>query len=277
MAMSAEDMFFVFEFGSPCMAKPKGRWIGISPFRKMVCDLMHFSQQVPVAIAERQMDLGPLMEARKRSAKRPAWTTIFAKGYGIVCASTPALRRCYLKFPWHRLYEHPHSIVALNVERRLDDEDVVLFCLIRAPENRELGEIEAVVRDHMVKPVEELRSHQRAMAVSRIPWPMRRLFWWCALNLFGRRRCHNYGTFSLTSVGSRGAGLLNVAPILTTAIHYGQIDEKGRVEVRLSWDHRVMDGSTLARALVDLESVLNNQIAEEIRGETIPIGLSKAA
>jgi hypothetical protein len=38
-----------------------------------------------------------------------------------------------------------------------------------------------------------------------------------------------------------------------------------------------MDGSTLARALVDLESVLNNQIAEEIRGETIPIGLSKAA
>lgn len=243
----------------------------------MVCDLMHFSQQVPVAIAERKMDLGPLFEARKKATNRPAWTTLFAKAYGMVCAANPELRRCYLKFPWHRLYEHPHSIVALNVERRLQDEDVVLFCLVRAPENRKLAEIENVVREHMEKPVQELRSHQRAMAVASIPWPLRRLFWWCALNLFGRRRCHNYGTFSLTSVGSRGAGLLGVAPILTTALHYGQIDSQGKVDVRLSWDHRVMDGSTLARALVDLEKHLNTEIAEEIRRDYQSLNVVKAA
>lgn len=259
------------------MGRSKGRWIGITPFRKMVCDLMHFSQQVPVAIAERRMNLGPLFEARKKAANRPAWTSLFAKAYGMVCANNPALRRCYLKFPWHRLYEHPHSIVALNVERRTEDEDVVLFCLIRAPENRSIREIEEKVREYMETPVDDLRSHQRAMAVAKIPWPIRRLFWWCALNLFGRRRCHNYGTFSLTSVGSRGAGLLNVAPILTTAIHYGQIDEKGCVDVRLSWDHRVMDGSTLARALVELENVLNVNIAGELDGERAVSLWAKAA
>ena len=75
--MSAKVILFLFEIGSPCMAKPKGRWIGISPFRKMVCDLMHFSQQVPVAIAERQMDLGPLLEARKRPLFLPRVMALF--------------------------------------------------------------------------------------------------------------------------------------------------------------------------------------------------------
>ena len=259
------------------MAKPTGRCVGISLFRRNVCDLMHFSQQVPVAIAERRMEISRVVQARRHALKRPAWTTIFAKAYGIVCQGYPELRRCYLKFPWTRFYEHPHSVVALNVERRLADEDVVLFCLVRAPENRPLEEIEEIVRDHMILPVEKLRTHQRALAVARIPWPLRRIFWWSALNMFGRRRSHNYGTFSLTSVGSRGAGLLNVAPILTTALHYGQIDDNGMVDVRLSWDHRVLDGSTIARSLVELERVLNEQIAREISANSDRENFSAAA
>ena len=47
------------------MAKPTGRWVGISLFRKNVCDLMHFSQQVPVAIAERRMQISRVVQARK--------------------------------------------------------------------------------------------------------------------------------------------------------------------------------------------------------------------
>ena len=129
----------------------------------------------------------------------------------------------------------------------------------------------------MILPVEKLRTHQRALAVARIPWPLRRIFWWSALNMFGRRRSHNYGTFSLTSVGSRGAGLLNVAPILTTALHYGQIDDNGMVDVRLSWDHRVLDGSTIARSLVELERVLNEQIAREISANSDRENFSAAA
>ena len=127
------------------MSKPRGRSVAISPYRQLVCDLMHFSGQVPAVCAERRMNLSELVQARAKADVRPSYTTIFAKAYGILSRDYPELRRSYLKLPWPRFYEHPHSIVALNVERRLPEEDVVLFCLVRAPENRTFQEIEAIV------------------------------------------------------------------------------------------------------------------------------------
>ena len=192
------------------------------------------------------MDLGALVAARRASAVRPSWTVLFAKAYALVGRDHPALRRCYLKYPWPHLYEHPHNIVALNVERRLPAEDIVLFCLIRCPENRSLGELDALVRRHKDAPVAELRSYRRAVSMSRIPWPLRRWVWWTALNGSGRRRCHNFGTFSVSSVASQGAGLLHVLPVLTSALHYGLFDDQGRIAVRVTWDHRVTDGAAIA-------------------------------
>jgi hypothetical protein len=246
------------------LTKAVGRWLSLSPYRRLVTDLMHFSQQVPSVVADRRMDLGPLLEARLAAPVRPSWTVLFAKAYGLLSRDYPELRRSYLKFPWPHLYEHPHSVVALNVERRLPDEDIVLFCLIRSPENRTLEELETLVRRHKEEPIETLRSYRRAVSVGRIPWPLRHWFWWSALNLFGRRRCHNFGTFSLTSVAAQGAGLLRVIPLLTSALHYGLFDEHGRLDVRITWDHRVLDGATIARVLTDLETVLNRDIVREL-------------
>jgi hypothetical protein len=189
---------------------------------------------------------------------------LFSKAFAMLGRDYPCLRQSYLKFPWGHLYEHPHNVVALNVERRLATEDVVLFCMIRSPENRPLQEMEAIVRRHKEAPVKTLRSYNRAVAVSRIPWPLRRIFWWAALNMSGRRRCHNYGTFSISSVASLGAGLQNLIPILTSSLHYGLFDEQGRLEMRLSWDHRVMDGATVARVLTDFEAVLNREMVREL-------------
>lgn len=246
------------------MSKPAGRWVSLTPYRKLVTDLMHFSAQVPSVAADRRMNLAPLAAARRARPAPPNWAVLFSKAFGMLGRDYPELRRTYMKFPWPHLYEHPHSVVALNVERRLAGEDVVLFCLIRAPENRPIDQLVEIVRRHKEDPVETLRSHQRAVAVSRIPWPARRWFWWAALNVFGKERCHNYGTFSVSSVASQGAGLLHLTPVLTSALHYGMFDEKGCLDVRLSWDHRVLDGATVARALVDLEALLNGEIAREL-------------
>ena len=180
----------------------------------------------------------------------------------------PELRRCYLKCP-QRLYEHPHNIAAVNIERRLPTEDVVLFCLIRSPENRSLEEIEAIVRYHRDEPIEKLRCYQRSVGMGRIPWPFRKWVWWSALNVFGRRRCHNFGTFSISSIASQGAGLLTLVPILTSALHYGLIDAAGRLDMRITFDHRVMDGATVARVLVDLESLLTREMVREVTGSPI--------
>lgn len=244
--------------------KPIGKWVPTSPFRQLVIDLMHFSKKVPAVAAERRMDLGALTAARQRAAVRPSWTVLFSKAFAILGRDYPELRRTYMSWPWPHFYEHPHSVVALNVERRLPGEDIVLFCLIRGPENRPVLEMESIVREHKEAPVETLRSYQRAVGVSRIPWPFRRWFWWASLNLIGRRRCHNFGTFSISSIASQGAGLLHLLPLLPCAVHYGMFEGQGALDVRLTWDHRVMDGCTAARVLTDLETVLNHEIAGEV-------------
>ena len=107
------------------MRKAAGRTLPISPFRRLVIDLMHFGRQVPAVTVERRMDLSRLVAARAAAPSRPSWTAVFAKAYSLLGRDYPELRRSYLSFPWARLYEHPHNIVALNVERRLPGEDVV--------------------------------------------------------------------------------------------------------------------------------------------------------
>lgn len=250
------------------MGKQKGRYLPISPFRHLVTDLMHFSQQVPTVTAERKMNLRPLIEAREAAFPRPSWTSIFTKAFAIVSKAHPELRRSYLRFPWPRFYEHGSSIATVNVERIVNNESVILYCHISRPEARGLVEIDQVIRHHKEDPIEQVRSYQRAMSLSRWPRFLRRLAWRGALNLFGSLRCHNFGTFGISTVAGQGAGLLKLLPILTATVFYGLFDKEGGLEVRLAWDHRVFDGALAARVLVNLEETLNGPMLQEIRSIT---------
>jgi hypothetical protein len=247
------------------MSKSKGRNLPVSPFRRLVADLMRVSQQVPAVTIERYMNLAELVEARQAVFPRPTWTGIFAKAYAILGRDYPELRRSYMTFPWARFYEHPHNIATLNIERKVGDESVVLYCLIKSPENRSLAEIDALIHHHKEAPIEEVRSFQRSMTLAKCPPLVRRLVWWTTLRALGRRRCHNFGTFGLTTVAAHGAGVLQLVPLLTSTIFYSLFDKEGGLTMRLAWDHRVFDGTTAAHVLTDLEAVLKREILQECR------------
>ena len=51
---------------------------------------------------------------------------------------------------------------------------------------------------------------------------------------------------------------------LTTTLNYGAFGEDGSLDVRLTYDHRVVDGATVARALGHLEEVLTGPIVNEL-------------
>jgi len=246
------------------MSKERGKSYALSPFRRLVVDLMHFSQHVPAVAIERRMNLAAIAAARQYCSPRPAWTTVFAKAFGLVSRTYPELRRAYMPLPYPRLYEHPYSTVSLNVERLLPVEPIVLQCLIKRPENRSLAEIDAIVRRNQATPLEELRWYRRSLTMARLPWPIRRFVWWATLKIFGRERCHNFGTFSVSSIASQGAGIVHLVPVLTASLHYGLFDDDGNLDVRLTFDHRVMDGATSARTLVELEHVLHGPILTEL-------------
>src|SRR5436309_223391 len=64
---------------------------------------------------------------------------------------------------------------------------------------------------------------------------------------------------------SFGAAALHLLSPLTTALNYGVIDDHGEVDVRLTYDQRVLDAGTAARALEDLGRVLKCEIVAELR------------
>jgi hypothetical protein len=243
----------------------RGRALKLSAPRRLVNDLMRFSIGVPRVTVQRQMDLGSLLKARKALHTKPSWTVLFLKGYALLAAETPELRRAYVKFPWPQLYEYPLSVASIAHEREHDGERVVLLSLIKDPEHRSVAELEALVQAARTRPVLEVKEFRRALGVARLPTPIRRTLMWLGLNI-GRQRANRFGTFQLSVYSGLGAESLNPLTPLTTLLNYGLIGDEGSVRVRIHYDHRVMDGANVARALERFEKILNGPVADELGG-----------
>jgi hypothetical protein len=247
------------------MSQPRGRNLPLSLPRRFIGDLVHFAHRVPTVPVQRRMNLADLVAARQATEPRPSWPAIFAKAYGIVAGARPELRRAYLGFPRPHLYEHPISIASIAIERRFVEEDAVFFAHVKNPPAWSLAEIDGRLRHYKEQPLEQLSSCRRALLISRFPWPIRRLIWWTGINVFGRKRAQYLGTFGISAYAGLGAASLHPLSPLCTTINYGVFGADGSLDVRIIYDHRVLDGATVARALQHLEDVLKNQIVAELR------------
>ena len=103
------------------------------------------------------------------------------------------------------------------------------------------------------------------MLLSSLPRPLRRLIWWLGLFADGAHRANFFGTFGISVVASLGAAGLHILSPLTTTLNYGPFDDEGEIDVRLTYDHRVLDGANAARAIGALEAALLGPILEELR------------
>ncbi|NVD42749.1 hypothetical protein HT585_28140 [Ensifer sp. HO-A22] len=254
----------------------RGRAIKLSVPRRLVCDLMRFSIGIPRVTVQRQMNLDPLQRARLAQSNRPSWTVLFLKGYALLCRETPEFRRAYVKLPWPQLYEYPESVASIAHEREYEGERVVLLSKIKCPERRAIPELAALIDDARSRPVTEIKEFRRALKIARAPGPIRWLLMWLGLNM-GSRRAHYFGTFQLSVYSGLGAESLNPLTPLTTLFNYGRIAEDGTVTVRIHYDHRVMDGANVARALERFEAILNGDIAEELSSQELGAAVPAAA
>jgi hypothetical protein len=247
------------------MSQPAGFSLPLSAPRRLIGDLLHFARQVPTVPVQRRMNLAAVAAAREVSAPKVGWSAIFTKAYALVAAASPPLRRSYLSLPRPRLYQHPANVATVAVERRFADEDAVFFAHLKEPEKLSLVDLHDRLRQFKDRPFEEVGAFRRALRTSRLPRPLRRLLWWVGLNAFGRKRAHYFGTFAVSAYGGLGAESLHPLSVLTTTLNYGPVGPDGAVDVRVVYDHRVMDGGTVARALAELERVLTHEILAELR------------
>lgn len=243
---------------------PQGRKLSLSLPRRFMCDLMRVADQVPLIPVERRMNLRDLAAARQSAQPRPGWAALFIKAYAVVAAHRPELRRAYGSFPWPHLYEHPTSVAAVAINRPFQDEDAVFIAHVRAPDTQAVVDIDGHLRRFKEAPLEDIGIFRRILQVSSLPGPLRRLWWWYGYHASAARRARHLGTFGISVVAGLGASLLMLRSPLTTTLSYGPIAEDGGIDVRLFFDHRVLDGATAARALTDLQAVLNGQILNEL-------------
>ena len=239
-----------------------GRTLPLSVQRRIVCDLLHFAKKIPTVPVQKTIDVSRLVELRGLAKLRIGWCTLFTKAYALVSESTPELRRAYIEYPWPHLYEHPFSAVSVAIERKYQGDDGVFFAHVSQPEKMSLVELEAAIQRYKDEPVDEAFAF--LLGAYRFPRFLRRMMMWYLLNLRGDRKAVYLGTFGVTVYSSLGAESLHPLSPVTTTMNYGVIGKDGQVPVRVVYDHRVMDGATIARVLNRLEGVLNSVIAREL-------------
>ena len=247
------------------MSLPPGRRLALSPMRRLAVDLLRACRGIPTVTAERRLELRELVAARRRAPARPAWSVLVAKAFALVAADTPALRQSYIGFPRPHLYEHAEPVASVVVEREYRGQHVVFYVQLRQAHKRSIADLDAQLRHAKEAPVEGVASFRVPLRLARLPGLVRRFVLWLCFHASGRlRECHA-GTFGLTSPACEGAGMLHLITPLTATLHYGLLDAGGGLDMRLTFDHRVLDGAAAARALVALEKALRGPILDEVR------------
>ena len=231
--------------------------------RRLVWDLLHFNRKVPLCGHDRIMNFTDLDAVRKTSEpRRISWAALFAKAFGMVAQEFPALRQTWYRWPLAHLYQHPHSVASVAVHREYRNEPWVFWGLIESPETMSLAELEDCMQSFQESPPGVIFRAQ--LKLTSWPMPIRRLIWSWNLAIAKRKRAERFGTFFLSTVGSRGTEIQVPPSVHTGCLTYGPIAANGECRVTLAYDHRVMDGVYVADCLKALESHLSKSIRQEV-------------
>jgi hypothetical protein len=253
-----------------------GRTLRLTLPRQYIVDLLHFSKKIPSIPVQRQMDLGSTVAARNRLELPPSWVVIFAKAFSITCLEFPELRRTFLAFPYARLFEYVSPVASIAVEKQVGSESAIAFLRLGHLHCNRLQDLDKILRQAREEPIEAFRSYRTAKAMYWLPTIARRALWWLGLNISARLRANQFGTFGMSVYASLGAESLHPISPLTCTLNYGPITCDGRVTLRIVYDHRVLDGATVARAMSRMENVLTSQITQELNDMQVRCNSSAA-
>ena len=240
------------------------RFIRLSLSRLWMRDLVHFGSKAMVVGGAASLRVLDVAMARRSQQPLISWNAILVKAIALTSKKWPELKRAYIPFPWPHLYEHPHSVASIVIEREWQGAHAVFFDQIHAPENKSLRAIDRELQGMRRLRVEGLGGFRRLIRITRFPLPLRRLIWRIALYGSGRLKSRYFGTFSLNSLASRRGRTTQSTTVVTISFEYGPIESEGRMPFQIFVDHRVIDGVAVGRLCADLQSVLNHDIVAEL-------------
>jgi hypothetical protein len=239
------------------------RYVRLSLPRLWMREVVRFGNKFAIGLSA-SVRVSAVVEARRKHQPLISWSAILIKAMALTSRKWPELRRAYITFPWPHLYEHPHCVASVVVEREWHGERAVFFDQIPAPENQSLREIDRVVESLKDLPIENVGGYRRLLRITRYPWPLRRLMWLVALYGAGRMKSKYFGTVSINSIPSRHLRITQSATPVSVSFVYAPAGPDGRMPLQIFFDHRVTDGQNLHRVVADMEAILNRDIVDEL-------------
>lgn len=243
----------------------KGHRIALSVPRRLVVEHLRLSMDVPTCSLVGALDLTALVAARSLAARRPLWTAIFAKAQALAAQDVPQLRQVFVKLPWPHVFQLPSSVGAVVIEREIDGEPALLYARIKSPERMSLPDISERIQHAKTAPIADVKEFALALKVAGLPQPFRRMAVWAGRNI-GRQVPNQLGTFGISTVVVDGIAFPNPRSHWTSFLIYGPIGGDGRMELNLTFDHRVLDGSHAVAAFRALQRRLSGPVLEELLG-----------
>ncbi|MEZ6129122.1 MAG: hypothetical protein R3C59_10610 [Planctomycetaceae bacterium] len=243
--------------------------------RRLTWDLLWFHRAVPLCGHDRHFRLSTVAEARAAALVRISWPAIFLKAYAIVAAQTPQLRQIWYRWPLAHLYQHPHSVGTLTVQREHNGEPWLFWGKIPFPESKSLPELQKCIDHFMTEPVRQQFRDECKLA--QLPTVLRRLIWGWNIHVAKAKRADRLGTFFLSTLSGRGAEIQIPPSIHTGCLTYGPLTEDGVTRVTLAYDHRIMDGALVADCLERLEQTLLKTVREELLQLANPVAIMDVA
>jgi hypothetical protein len=240
-----------------------GRNIKLSIARRMIADFLWAASDGGRVSVTRQVAFRDIMDVRDNLEAAPSWTAIFVKGFALIAAEMPELRRIYISVPWPHFYEYVDSTVCVMHERMIMGDLGLLPLRFHKPNAVPIQELSEMIKDAAATPLEETSLHRKLVALTHLPLLVRRLIIFVCINVPRLRR--ELGTYGVSSAARWRADLGTSRTPQPCLLSYGPADADGNVTVRLTFDHRVFDGAFAARALARLEEVLNTSILGELR------------
>ncbi|NBR06968.1 MAG: hypothetical protein EBT92_14560 [Planctomycetes bacterium] len=245
----------------------KGIKIPVHWTRTLISDIVHYATKVPLCTIEKQINIEAVQIAKSTTLKRIGWTSVFTKAMGLASVEFNELRQSWMPFPFAHLYQHPFPIASVAINRIIENKEAVIFGMIQKPEEKPLTEITDSLHYFKDSSIDSVSLLKRMRRTSKFPWPIRAIIWNYGLYLSGYCKAKNFGTFSVSSVSQLNSNTIQLLTPLTSALNYGPISNNGDCIIRLTFDHRVMDGLTVAKILSYIEQTINSSIREEVENQ----------
>lgn len=246
------------------ISKPQsGQTFFVPRSRRLTWDVLRLNRQVPLCAHDRITNLQEVAEARSNAQCRISWPALMLKAFGKVAEEIPEFRQTWYRWPIAHLYQHPHSVAAMAVQRTYKDQPWLFWAVIDTPENMPLSELQSALDEFQNGPVKP--QYSEYVRLAGLPSFVRRLFWDWNFHVLKAGRAKRLGTFFLSTLAGRGAEIQLSPSLQTGCLTYGPLNEQGQSRITLAYDHRVMDGALAADALKCLEDILHGAILQELR------------